>query len=92
MWDSWQFLVDLGGPSPPQCTCPSLLQQVVRQAGTADRLLSRLLVNGEAKVVTNEAIRVVARGQVDAVAVALADVPLVPASLDDVRVYVEVGE
>ena len=65
---------------------------MVRQTGTTDRLLSRLLVNGEAKAVTNEAIRVVGRGQVDAVAVALADVPLVPASLDDVRVYVEVGK
>ena len=49
-------------------------------------ILSHLLVNGEAEAVTNKAIR----GQVKAIA--LVDMPLVAASLDDVGVNVEVGE
>ena len=46
--------------------------------------LSQFLVNSEAKVVGNEAVRVVTRGQVD--------VSLVLASLDDVRMDVKVSE
>ena len=52
--------------------------------GTIDKFLSQFLVNSESKVVADEAVGVVAGGQVD--------VAPVLASLDDVRVDVEVGE
>ena len=83
-------MIELGDPVSPIHTPPHLRNRRSHQAGTTDRFLSDLLVNAEAKAVTNEAICVVARGQVDAVATVA--MTLVPASLDDVRVDVEVGK